>query len=152
MADTKTTTGAAAEGAVQEAAEKKLSPKNKISRGIDPNMKTTYVDLNQTKEQNETIAKAAKFRKCKVTDVLRPILEKALAEHWSHIEADAAKYVPTAPVAKIGKKLDEMSTEDIEKYVAKQDNIAKNAAERAKQAGDKARELLAKARQRTAQA
>jgi len=141
---------AATNGAAPAAAtEKKLSPKNKITRGIPADWKTTYVDFNQKPEDNETINRAAKQRGVKVGDLLRGILDKAVAAEWAAIQEDASKYVPTTsgkPRSKVN--VDEMTPEAAEKYAKQQEAVANAAMARAKEAAAKAKAMLEKSREK----
>lgn len=142
-------TQAAEQTGTEAPAEKKLSPKNKLSRGIPQDWKSSWVDYNQDPAKNEIINKAAKQRKLTVVDMLRGLLEKAVDADWTQLEADATAYVPTVnPDAKRkpAKKLEDMTTAELEKKVARETA----QLERSQAQAAKAAELLAAARARAA--
>jgi len=132
-----------AEGTPATPVEKKLSPKNKKVRGIDPSLITTYVELNQSKDRNQLVQNAAKAKGLKVSEYLNPILANAVSAAWPQIEADAATYTPTVKGPTLaGKKLEDLSPDELQKVVDRNTKAMANAQKATSLAAD----LLAKAR------
>lgn len=93
-------------------AEKKLSPKHKASRNVDPSMVSTWVPLDCTKDDNERLQKVAKHRNLKISALLGNLLREALAAKAEEFDADVAKW-DSENVPKV------VSVEDAEKQLAK---------------------------------
>jgi len=111
------TTNGTASTAPTTTATKKPSPKSKEARGIDASLVTTWVDVNNTEEFNETLKKVAKVRKCSVVAIYQGILAEVMTpERISALQAEAA----TAPETKSsGTSIDKMTPEQLEKQASK---------------------------------
>ena len=121
----------------QASGEKKLSPKHKASRGVDPNLVTTWVPFDQTKEMHATIQNAAKTRGVNVPDMLAKLLVAGVEAVRGELESDAAKYEPKVKGVSLDDKLNKMSEDELEQFANKQqkimdDLLAKIAAAKAK--------------------
>lgn len=132
-------------------AAKKLSPKHKQSRGIDPSLITTWVPFDQSKELHERIFRAAKFRGVTVVELLSDMLELSVRGDEKTLIEDAGKYTPAAKgTSVVRKKLEEMSQDELIGYQAKQEKQAEAAVTRAQAAAKAAQDMLARARQKKA--
>lgn len=145
---------AAGEGqaaATTEGAEiKKLSPKHKQSRGVDPNFVTTWVPYDTTKEENERLNKVAKQRKVKIADLLQGCLKAALDSYKAQFDADAAAWDADPDHAKKAgkpsKPIAEMTAEELAAFQAKQTS----AVDKAQKATERAKQMLEEAKARAA--
>lgn len=100
--------------------EKKLSPKNKLSRGVDPSLITTWVPLDQSKAQNTIMQNAAKHRNVNVGDLLAKILAEAIKNHLPALQADANLYEPKAKGTSLDDKLEKMDENELEEFANRQ--------------------------------
>ena len=130
---------------------KKLSPKNKKTRGVDENTKTTYVPLDMSIEDNNIIHKAAKAKNVKVGELLGAYLQLAIKHNWENIVAEAESYIPSAGASKPSiKKIEDMNVDEAQEYIQKLEKQAQAAQDRARLAAEKAKALVAAARARAA--
>jgi hypothetical protein len=114
-------------------ATKKLSPKAKESRGVDPSLVTTWVPVDNTPEFNKIMHRAAKANKTTVVDLYTKLIIEAMTpEKIAYFEAEAAK----APEPKTSSSVEGMSLEKLEK--AQTSAMAKLEAVKAKLAAIKA--------------
>lgn len=120
--------------------EHKLSPKNKISRGVDPDTKTTWVPFNATPEENLRLRKVAAVRKVKVADLLAEVLIGGVKQYKDVFDADEAKYVgPATTTLTRAKKIEGMTPEELEKF-------GMSEVEKAQARVDAAKALIAQAK------
>lgn len=133
------------------ATEKKLSPKNKIIRGIPQDWKTTWVDANFNPEDHLRLTKIAAQRDTTVLKLLQMVLAYGLEAYKAQFDADVVEFDKApkkvkAPT-KSGKKIEDMTEEELEK-------AAQSAQQRAATAAASATAMLAaaKARRMAAQA
>lgn len=131
--------------------EKKLSPKNKITRGIPADWKTTWVDANFSPEDHLRLTKIASQRDTTVLKLLQMVLTYGMDAYKSQFDADVVEF-DKAPKkiktpAKSGKKIEDMTEAELEK-------AAQSAQQRAETAAANAATMLAaaKARRLAAQA
>ena len=75
--------------------EAKGTAKSKAARGVAADLITSWLDLNLSPEDNETLNKAAKQRGVNVAALVKRIAEPALKEAWPQIQADALLYTPS---------------------------------------------------------
>lgn len=98
------------------------SPKSKLSRGIDPSMKTSWVDANFSPAEHERMLKVAKHRGKKLSDLLAELIHEQLGKMRDEFDLDVAAYnkaqaeTPTTAEAKLTARLDNMSAEELEAY------------------------------------
>lgn len=128
----------------EKKAEPKLfSPKHKASRGVDPSLKTTWVPLDQTPEENLRLQHVAQVRNTTIGALCANILKEQIALHKEAFDADVAKYDEehAAKPGSFENKLATMTIEQIEAFLAKQE--AAMAALNAQLAAKKAEEASA---------
>lgn len=134
---------------------KKLSPKNKVTRGVPSGWKTIYVPLDLAEADHERIhqvasvksaaAQAAGGKSIKVGEMLAEVLKWGLQQYKEQFDTEAAKYVPSAGTKSLAKKIENASPEDAEK-------LAMSHLEKQQKALAKAQEILAQAKARQAAA
>jgi len=111
----------------------KLSPKAKASRGVDPNMISTWVAYDASPEENEKLQKVAKQRGLKVAALLLNILKEALPAYKEQFDADYEAYEKSQvgkPAAGT-KKYEAMTEEQLEAEIAKQQKAIEKLREMA---------------------
>lgn len=121
---------------------RKLSPKHKLSRGIDPSLITTWVPVDSTPEDNARLRKVARARGVKVADVLLDILNEQLADEdvIALLEEDAAKAPEVKPAKKDVPLPDD--PEEAEKVLRAQAEKAMGRLAKAEKAMENARKAI----------
>lgn len=100
------------------------SPKSKASRGVDPSMKTSWVDANFSPAEHERMLKVARHRGKKLSDLLAELIAEQLGKMREEFDADVAAFDsaqaenPTTAEAKLQAKFDKMSPAELEAYAA----------------------------------
>jgi len=114
--------------------EKKLSPKNKKSRNVPDDWKSTWLAYDAPPEENERLHKIATQRKVKVADLLLMVLKHGMQAYAEQFEVDVKAYDATPHAAKATvttKDVTAMAPEEAEAYVNKRAKAAATALERA---------------------